>query len=73
MFVVRILTVMFLILSGSVSAQNTNADGRVKEVESFLSKKSLDFIRGRFPEFPVLVSVKLNPQNDQYRRFIGSS
>ena len=61
MFVIRILTVMFLILSGSVSAQNTNADGRVKEVESFLSKKSLDFIRGRFPGVPVLVSVKIEP------------
>jgi hypothetical protein len=43
------------------NAQKNDQDGRVKEVESFVSKKSLDFIRGRFPGMPVLINVEIDP------------
>lgn len=42
-------------------AQTNQKNSKVAEVESYLTQKTIQYIKGRFPDLPVLVSITVDP------------
>ena len=58
---------LFLFCGYFVQAQVTVKHPRVVELEKYLTKEALDFLRGRFPDHPFMVSISVDPLHRQSR------
>ncbi len=48
-------------IGADLAAQANQKNPKVAEVESYLTQKTIDYIKGRFPSMPILVSITVDP------------
>ena len=70
----RILWLSFLVLLlGSLGFAQTAKHPRVVELEKTLSREALEILKGRFPDKPFLVTVKIDAMMRDKRNSVGSA
>jgi hypothetical protein len=55
------IIIIFLVTLTSLAQQNFNRHPRVMDIERQLTKDTLDFLKSRFPDYPVIVTVSIDP------------
>ena len=66
-FLGKVFLFVFILLNGNPILSQQANHPRVEEVESYITDKAFYFLRGRFPEMPLLVTVEIEPLRRQIK------